>query len=134
MLTILKQNIMKLVRWFHASRQLIFTRPLSLFLLRRLKGSKYDEKSSWVEIKTGRSHLSYHHGRNRHSIIIASWNGLDWKEPLISTSSNPSAIGRDTSLQTRLLTDPSSLAFQMLFPNFQILFHFKPEKLKEDNF
>ena len=37
-------------------------------------------------------------------------NGLGWKEPLRSPSSDPPAIGRDTSLYSRVLKAPSSLA------------------------
>ena len=43
-------------------------------------------------------------------IFIESWNGLGWKGPLRSSSSNPPAIGKDTSLLTMLLKVPSSLA------------------------
>ena len=42
--------------------------------------------------------------------IIESQNGVDWKEPLRSSSSNPPTIGRDTSYLTSLLRAPSSLA------------------------
>jgi len=42
--------------------------------------------------------------------IIESWNGLDWKGPYISSSSNPPAMGRDPFHQTRLLKTPSNLA------------------------
>jgi len=38
-----------------------------------------------------------------------SYSGLGWKGPLRSYSSSPPAVGRDTSLQTRLLAAPSSL-------------------------
>ena len=42
--------------------------------------------------------------------IRGSQNGLGWKGPLRSSSSKPPEIGRDTFLQTRLLTVPSNLA------------------------
>jgi len=41
--------------------------------------------------------------------IIESENGLGWKRPLRSSSSNPLAVGRDTSHHTKLLTAPSTL-------------------------
>jgi len=43
-------------------------------------------------------------------LIIQSWNGLGWKGPYRSSSSNPPAMGRDVFHQTRLLRTPSSLS------------------------
>ena len=43
-------------------------------------------------------------------VSLESQNGLGWKGPYRSSSSNPPAMGRDTFHQTRLLKAPANLA------------------------
>jgi len=69
-------------------------------------------KPCWLSWITFLSSVCLHIAARRiFSMIIESYNGLGWKELEIPSSSNPPAVGRVATHQTRLPRAPSNLAF-----------------------
>ena len=73
-------------------------------------GSTITHRATWNSITNTCSPHICTASSDKLFYITDSLNGLGWKGPLRSYSSNPPAIGRDTSLQTRLVRAPFSLA------------------------